>query len=144
MLFERSSNEFKFGRNLKGRNKVIEDLTRPNSLFLSAAAQNNHEELGNVADFFRRFHVSGLTNIQPRNISSRLAAEDLPQKAIEVLKDIEVGVTDFKVDEWPSDGRFEIFKRPLQNFVTGYPSRPKKRSTISPWSSDSQWRDCIL
>ncbi|MBU3890859.1 ATP/GTP-binding protein [Methylosinus sp. KRF6] len=52
LLFERERQEFKFGRSLRGRNKVIEDLTRPNSLFLSAAAQNNHEELGEVESFF--------------------------------------------------------------------------------------------
>lgn len=40
-------------RGLKGRKATIRDLTRPNSLFLSAAAQNNHQQLTPVYDFFR-------------------------------------------------------------------------------------------
>ncbi len=34
-----------FGEKLAGENRMIEQLTRSNSLFLSAAAQNNHEML---------------------------------------------------------------------------------------------------
>src|SRR5260370_9252630 len=36
---------FSYSRNLSGENRAIETLTRRNSLFLSAAAQNNHEAL---------------------------------------------------------------------------------------------------
>jgi uncharacterized protein len=42
---ERSDSTFEFGRSLQGENRAIEDLTRANSLFLSAAAQNNHAQL---------------------------------------------------------------------------------------------------
>lgn len=44
---------FHFGKFLGGRNRAIESLTRTNSLFLSAAAQNNHERLGAIYAFFR-------------------------------------------------------------------------------------------
>jgi AAA15 family ATPase/GTPase len=124
VLFERHYDEFKFGRGLRGRNKIIEDLTRPNSLFLSAAAQNNHEELGQVANFFRRIHVGGLNNFQPRTVSTRLAAEEFSPKAIEILKAIEVGVIGFKVDEWPTDDRFNrmILRRVVQGDLFGVQS----------------------
>jgi uncharacterized protein len=48
--FDRSadSSEIKFGENLAGENRTIEKLTRKNSLFLSAAAQNNHELLSPI------------------------------------------------------------------------------------------------
>jgi len=52
LLFERGPEGFRFGRSLKGQNKVIEALTRTNSLFLSAAAQNNHEELSLVSQYY--------------------------------------------------------------------------------------------
>ncbi|AOS65707.1 AAA family ATPase [Actinoalloteichus hymeniacidonis] len=45
MLFERDSSGFTFGRSLPGRNRAIVAMTRPNSLFLSAAASNQHEIL---------------------------------------------------------------------------------------------------
>ncbi|HEX8831238.1 MAG TPA: AAA family ATPase [Longimicrobium sp.] len=44
--------EFVFSRSLVGENRAISALTRPNSLFLSAAAQNNHEQLMPVYEWF--------------------------------------------------------------------------------------------
>ena len=62
MLFERNLQEFEFGRNLRGRNRVIADLTRPNSLFVAAATQNDHEELSKVSGFFRTISNDELPN----------------------------------------------------------------------------------
>lgn len=53
MWFEREEQKFKFGENLKGENKLIEEVTRPNALFLSAAVQLKHEQLRNVYQWFR-------------------------------------------------------------------------------------------
>jgi uncharacterized protein len=50
--FERDGDDFKFGEHLKGENRVAEKVTRPNSLFLSAAAQNHHEQLSPVFRWF--------------------------------------------------------------------------------------------
>ncbi len=52
--YSRDKNSFEFGRNLAGENRAIEALTRPNSLFLSAAAQNNHAQLTSVYQWFSR------------------------------------------------------------------------------------------
>lgn len=41
-----------FDHNLAGDNEVTARLTRPNSLFLSAAAQNNHPQLTEVHEWF--------------------------------------------------------------------------------------------
>ncbi len=43
--FTREKSTFSFGKKLAGQNRAITALTRKNSLFLSAAAQNNHEQL---------------------------------------------------------------------------------------------------
>lgn len=61
--FEREGDEFKFGEHLRGENRLVEHITRPNGLFLSAAVQNRHEQLGAVYAFFR--------SIRPVNIRSR-------------------------------------------------------------------------
>jgi hypothetical protein len=45
-------NQFYFGKALKGKNRTIESLTRKNSLFLSSAAQNNHEMLTPIYNYF--------------------------------------------------------------------------------------------
>ena len=44
----RKPEPFSFGKNLTGENRTIEKFTRSNSLFLSAAAQNNHYLLSSV------------------------------------------------------------------------------------------------
>jgi AAA15 family ATPase/GTPase len=46
--FEREGQVFKFGDKLRGQNETISKLTRDNSLFLSAARQNNHQQLAHV------------------------------------------------------------------------------------------------
>ncbi|HEY8157154.1 MAG TPA: ATP-binding protein [Methylobacter sp.] len=56
VLFHRSieeATEYKFSKYLKGENRVIAKLTRPNSLYLSTAAQNNHDLLSEVYKYFR-------------------------------------------------------------------------------------------
>ncbi len=50
--FERERDDFKFGKSLHGENETIRGLTRPNGLFLSAAAQNNHAALSPVYGWF--------------------------------------------------------------------------------------------
>ena len=56
VLFERNTDDghvrVRFGSQLRGENKTIAKLTRPNSLFLSAAAQNNHSQLTELHGFF--------------------------------------------------------------------------------------------
>jgi uncharacterized protein len=51
--FERKAGRpISFSEKLAGENRVIEQLTRNNSLFLSAAAQNNHEMLLPIYNWF--------------------------------------------------------------------------------------------
>jgi uncharacterized protein len=53
--FERAAESgIRFGAKLPGENKTIANLTRANSLFLSAAAQNNHTALSPVYRWFSR------------------------------------------------------------------------------------------
>ena len=63
-LFERDGEDFRFGRLLKGQNAVVARLTRPNSLYLSAAAQNRHEHLSSIFGYFRSIH--GFRNVAAR------------------------------------------------------------------------------
>lgn len=57
-----------FGRSLTGRRKVIADLLRPNSLYLSVAAAQGHDLLGEV---YRWFSTS-LRSATDRDFESRL------------------------------------------------------------------------
>jgi AAA15 family ATPase/GTPase len=56
VLFHRSIEEvteYKFSKHLKGENRVIAKLTRANSLYLSTAAQSNHDLLSEIYNYFR-------------------------------------------------------------------------------------------
>lgn len=55
--FTREDGAFKFGDGLKGENRLIEAVTRQNALFLSSAAQHNHEQLTSVYSWFRRLRA---------------------------------------------------------------------------------------
>ncbi|MBI4816120.1 MAG: ATP-binding protein [Deltaproteobacteria bacterium] len=52
--FERARAEFAFGEHLRGENRVLEKVTRPNALFLSTAARHQHEQLTPVFDWFNK------------------------------------------------------------------------------------------
>ncbi|PLW81715.1 hypothetical protein CWI75_14750 [Kineobactrum sediminis] len=56
VLFHRNDAEeepYHFGRQLKGRNKIISELTKATSLFLTTAATANHAELGQIHEYFK-------------------------------------------------------------------------------------------
>jgi hypothetical protein len=95
--------EFAFSRLLLGENRTISSLTRPNSLFLSAAAQNNHEMLLPVYNWFsQQLLISGersqaelAVRVGERcrdseyraTVYSLLKAADLGLSGIEVVED---------------------------------------------------------
>ena len=56
---EREGQHFSFGDKLKGPNAAIQEITRPNSLFLSAAVQNKHEQLSPLYSWFREIVILG-------------------------------------------------------------------------------------
>ena len=51
--FTRAGSVYSFGDNLKGDNKVVEGITRPNALFLSTAVQFKHPQLQAIYSWFR-------------------------------------------------------------------------------------------
>lgn len=68
--FARDKQQFTFGRSLKGPNRTIQGLTRSNSLFLSAAAENNHPSLGPIYGWL----AGGLLFTKRDEDNARLAA----------------------------------------------------------------------
>lgn len=76
VLFHRNrqeESEYKFSKFLKGENRVIARLTRDNSLFLSAAAQNNHEFLSGIHEYF----LMAFSFRFDQELSSKVIANDL-------------------------------------------------------------------
>jgi AAA15 family ATPase/GTPase len=98
--FERDQNQYHFGDHLKGSNKLIEEVTRPNALFLSAAAQNNHKQLSDIFSWFRNIisiGASGKIN-HPDNFrySPRFSLSDYLQLSLFENSNFEDANKDFK------------------------------------------------
>ena len=94
LLFEREGGEFRFGRALKGRNRVLADLTRANSLFLSAAAQHGHERLTSVFSYFR--HLNGILGRTVSAAADALATDKLDQRVLRFLAKADTGVVNYR------------------------------------------------
>jgi uncharacterized protein len=62
--FEREGDDFAFGEHLRGENRMIQQVTRPNALFLSAAAQHRHEQLAGI---YRWFQATRTVNVDRRH-----------------------------------------------------------------------------
>ncbi len=83
-----------FGAQLQGENQITANLTRPNSLFLSAAAQNNHPQLTEIHRWFAT-NWSYLLSVRPISESSAaMAIADYQnlQWLEELLQQAEAGV----------------------------------------------------
>lgn len=114
-LFERNGQEFSFGKYLTGKNVVISELTRKNSLFLSAAAQNGHEILTPVFDFFDSVQVETSLSMSGAAAERRIKDEhhwEISDDVIDFLKKINTGVMGYRVkDKQVSDEEVEITKK---------------------------------
>ena len=114
ILFERDRGKFHFGRGLRGQNNSIAGLTRPNSLYLSAAAQNAHEYLSKIFGFFRS--ILGVQDIDVTGVtaSTRMTEEGgLDQRVIDFLKEIRTGVTGYRRKEIQLSEEDRTFHREL-------------------------------
>ncbi|MCK5683301.1 ATP-binding protein [bacterium] len=56
MLYERNHDQIKYGHSFKGNKKNIESELLPNTLFLSKAANSNHEQLGEIYRYIRKIN----------------------------------------------------------------------------------------
>ena len=100
--FEREDDVFKFGENLRGENKVIEKVTRPDVPFLSVAVQHNHQQLAPVFEWFNCLEVLGR---ERRMLREEEFSKWFFKGFRELLKQADTGVVDLRVERSPSDDR---------------------------------------
>jgi hypothetical protein len=122
---ERDEDQFKFGEHLLGENRTVEQVTRPNALFLSAAVQHRHEQLMPLYGWFRSLQAINvsvanrrrliadptelwvsrfLNNSATASTQQWLFPEALPPNAQfdafrELLRAADVGIVDVKIVE---------------------------------------------
>ena len=140
LLFERETRGgkvyVKAGSQLPRKNRTIMDLTRPNSLFLSAAAQNNHPLL---TELYRHFAESWVILLEGRvmhetEIVDRLAGYEHLERLVELITTA-VPQRRRKVGpERSCDGMIESLQT---NQITGGPG--PWRTIIPYWRNYSSW-----
>jgi hypothetical protein len=102
-----------FGPALKGERKRIATATRENSLFLSAAAQNNHEQLSKIYRAFDALFSKNLPMDSHHPMSFSVSPLFDPERADEVrrlLRAADVGVMDFRLKSDKDDLKQQIDK----------------------------------
>ncbi len=130
--FEREAGSFKFGEHLKGPNEAVKEVTRPNALFLSAAAQHGHQQLTALYSWFRqifpvnilgrdeslfsRSFVPEMSFSTDDELRSQFPIDDseesLSSRIGQLLRSADFGIVDIKreVSEYESRGR--MLRRP--------------------------------
>lgn len=110
VLFKRETEDGRvrvsFGGRLRGENRTVANLTRPNSLFLSAAAQNNHLQLTELYRYFaERWKILlDAGTMDQGDVAKRLFNYEHTQRFLRLVHQADVGITridieDEKVDE---------------------------------------------
>jgi AAA15 family ATPase/GTPase len=98
--FRREGDTFRFGKHLRGQNKIASEITRANSLFLSAAAQVNHEQLLPLYRFFdKAIHLIDSTEISHPVLNKQWSRDGINDRLLSFLRDADTGIKSFRVDE---------------------------------------------
>ena len=98
-LFERQGDTYRFGRELRGRNSVIAELTKPNTLFLSAAAQNRHKQLSEVFGYFLSLNSFMSISVPSEEAATAFAQDGIDSRVIDFLGRINTGVCSYQRKE---------------------------------------------
>ena len=116
-LFVRDHDDYRFGRELKGQNSVIAGLTRPNSLYVSAAAQNRHEQLSEVFGYFLSLHGFMGVGVAGPEASAWLVNEEVDSRVIDFLGEIDTGICGYRRTETELPEEIRMFQRELFDLV---------------------------
>ena len=107
VLFHRKTEDgdvqVSFGGRLRSENRVIASLTRPNSLFLSAAAQNNRPQLGTInRQFVEQWQLVQGEIIEPKlaEAFARAKRQDVLIEVIELLRQADLGIVGAEVADY--------------------------------------------
>ena len=124
VLFERRTQDGRvhvdFGSHLRGKNRVIANLTRSNSLFLSAAAQNNHLQIKALYHYFAEHWKVVLSDGLMNNlqIGEHLSDHEHFERLLPLVKQADVGISGIEVEEEDADEDEIEFLRELGELVS--------------------------
>ena len=103
-LFHRTTEDgnarVSFGGRLRGENRAIASLTRPNSLFLSAAAQNNHPQLEAIhRQFVAQWQLVQGARIDPE-LAETFARSEHQDAFLKLMRQADLGVVGVELEDY--------------------------------------------
>lgn len=100
ILFNRDveNGSIEFGKSLRGKNKATEDLMRPNSLFISVAAQSAHEELSKIYDYFKSKSEGLGASVSDREIQ-KIIGSRRDDRLVPFLQSADTGISGVEIRE---------------------------------------------
>lgn len=111
--YEREGNQFDFGDKLDGPNKLVQDATRDNALYLPTAMQFGSSSLKPLFHFFSKMSVADCSNTRlstlspfsdvlfanDRQLTSEMFETGLVDRLRDLFRDADVGIFDIKREE---------------------------------------------
>ncbi|MEU4120208.1 ATP-binding protein [Kitasatospora sp. NPDC028055] len=128
-LFERSVaddgvSHYEYGPSFRGRRRLIEDVVRPNSLYLSAGAGNNHEVLRRIQHWFHRgLRVALDGNFGPRLEETRRLWESGEHSRAELrrlLQFADLGIADLAFVEIDDEEKARLMEATAKILAPGF------------------------
>ena len=125
VIFERRTEDgrvrVRFGAHLRGENRIVANLTRPNSLFLSAAAQNNHPQLTDLYRYFaERWNVlPGEGIMGDAEVALRLDNFEHWERFLNLVRQADVGISGFDIDDEELDRDQTPYTRGVFRHMSG-------------------------
>lgn len=130
-LFDRErAGDFTFGKALHGPNRAVAEITRPDVLFLSSAAQAGHPQLTRFWEFFERnlvfLDVPRRSEAGPE-VTRRLAERQ--RRAVHLLSLADLGVIDAQVvdEDLPAADRQRYREMIEDQLEAQLPAEPEAR-----------------
>ncbi|MFQ4144661.1 AAA family ATPase [Chlorogloeopsis sp. ULAP02] len=92
--------EWFFGKGLKGEKERIKKFVRPNSLFLSHAAQNNHPQLTEIFEWFQQKINIITPNSLVGGFTLKICDENsiFREQIVKLLNAADIGISDIKIE----------------------------------------------
>ena len=124
VLFERKTEDGKvrvsFGSRLRGENRTIANLTRPNSLFLSAGAQNNHPLLTDLYRYFaeRWTVILSAGAMDDVIVVERLSEYEHMERLLLLVRQADIGIVDIDVEDEEVKEEREGFARDFAGLIS--------------------------
>jgi AAA15 family ATPase/GTPase len=110
--YRKHGERISFGKHFKGKNQAIAALTRPNTLFLSSAAQNAHEQATMIFRFFESMFSRTITATLNHDALANELRDGIDSRILEFLRLADTGIAGGHVREVPvPDEVNKVFSR---------------------------------